>query len=106
MSGNVLLHLGQPAFVLRAQNKVTPVRHTCECVCSAGDGDQKLFKNVLAVPVSIEGLSLVCDGHSPSFTAPPDEQSGFRESMLCYTPYASDVRRCAKAGAGRKTSHA
>ncbi len=77
------LHLRQPAFELRAQNKVTPVRHTCECVCSAGDGDQKVFENVLAMPVSIESLSLVCDGHSPSFTAPPDEQSVFCESMLC-----------------------
>ena len=77
------LHLKQPAFELHAQNKVTPVRHTCECVCSAGDSDQKVFENVLAVPVSIEGLSLVCDGHSPSFTAPPDEQSVFRKSMLC-----------------------
>ena len=79
------LHLRQPAFERHAQNKVTPVRHTCKCVYSAGDCDQKVFENVLAMPVSIEGLSLVCDGHSPSFTAPPDEQSVLRESMLCYT---------------------
>jgi len=58
------------------------------------------------VPVSIEGLSLVCDGHSPSFTAPPEEQSVCCKSMLCYTVKSPDARSCTEAGDAGKPSHA
>lgn len=63
---------------VRHGTNASPVRHTCECVCSAGNGDQEILEDVLAVPISVEGLGPISDGHLPSLTAPPEDV------CLCY----------------------
>ena len=52
-----------------------PICYACQGVHSAGDGDQEVLEDVLAVPVSVELLGLVCDWHAPPLTAPPVQQN-------------------------------
>ena len=56
--------------------KATPVRHTCDRVCSAGDCHQEVFVDVLALPVCVESLRLICYRYTSPLTTPPESKSG------------------------------